>query len=68
MYFISVVHFSNVEGSSKFRLRDISPSRLRERRKKHERKKSDKDAKLSPSTRKNIVSNQIKPFIPLSAH
>ncbi|CAB3989317.1 Hypothetical predicted protein [Paramuricea clavata] len=48
---------SNVEGSSKFRLRDISPSRLRERRKKHERKKSDKDAKLSPSTRKNIRSS-----------
>ncbi|XP_028400786.1 protein Aster-B-like isoform X2 [Dendronephthya gigantea] len=50
---------SAVEGNSKFRLRDISPSRLRERRKKHDRKKSDKDSKLSPSQsgRKNIRSS-----------
>lgn len=52
------VCFSSVEGN-KLRLRDISPSRLRERRKKHERKKSDRESKLSPSSsaRKNIVSH-----------
>ena len=66
LYFISLMYFSSVEGSSRFRLRDISPSRLKEKRKDHERKKSDKGAKLSPSTKKNIVSNQIILFLKLN--
>ena len=47
---------SNVEQSAKFRLRDISPSRLKERRKCRPRKKSDQDTKSISSPRKNVVS------------
>ncbi|XP_046852100.1 protein Aster-B-like isoform X3 [Xenia sp. Carnegie-2017] len=45
---------SNVESSSKFRLRDLSPSRLRKNR---QRKSSDKGSKLSYSPRKNVRSS-----------